>query len=126
MGSGLMSPSHIALVLLVALLVLGPKRLPEVGRSLGNGLRGFRDAIGGDDHEGGIGGSLRDVFNEPSREHEAVEASSPAPISSASSSPSSDRYPLVGKDPHIAAAHGRETSPAHPAAEAAQPPPASS
>ncbi|MEI2700892.1 MAG: twin-arginine translocase TatA/TatE family subunit [Baekduia sp.] len=33
------------LVLVVALLVLGPKRLPEAGRSLGNGLREFKDSV---------------------------------------------------------------------------------
>ena len=34
---------------MIALLVLGPKRLPEVGRSLGRGLRDFRSAMSGDD-----------------------------------------------------------------------------
>lgn len=45
---------HIAIFLLIVLLVLGPKRLPEVGRSLGRGLREFKDSIGGvrDDFEG--------------------------------------------------------------------------
>jgi sec-independent protein translocase protein TatA len=40
-----LAPTHIALILLVALLVLGPKRLPEVGKSLGKGLRDFREAM---------------------------------------------------------------------------------
>src|ERR1700752_1566974 len=40
-----LAPTHLLLILLVALLVLGPKRLPEVGRSLGKGLRDFRDAM---------------------------------------------------------------------------------
>jgi sec-independent protein translocase protein TatA len=34
-------------VLVIALIVLGPKRLPEVGRSIGNGMREFKDAISG-------------------------------------------------------------------------------
>ena len=34
---------------MVALLVLGPKRLPEVGRSLGKGLRDFKSALGGEE-----------------------------------------------------------------------------
>jgi sec-independent protein translocase protein TatA len=38
-------PMELAIVLVVALLVLGPKRLPEVGRSLGNGIREFRDSL---------------------------------------------------------------------------------
>ena len=39
-------------ILLVALLVFGPKRLPEIGRSLGKGMREFKDSIsGGSDDE---------------------------------------------------------------------------
>ncbi len=41
----LVQPTHLLLILIVALLVLGPKRLPEVGKSLGRGLRDFRDAV---------------------------------------------------------------------------------
>jgi sec-independent protein translocase protein TatA len=47
----ILQPTHLLFVLVVALLVLGPKRLPEVGRSLGRGLRDFRGALSGDDHE---------------------------------------------------------------------------
>jgi sec-independent protein translocase protein TatA len=41
-------PMELAIVLVIALIVLGPKRLPEVGRSLGRGIREFKDSIGGD------------------------------------------------------------------------------
>ncbi len=44
----IMQPTHLLFVLAIALLVLGPKRLPEVGRQLGKGLRDFRAAINGD------------------------------------------------------------------------------
>jgi sec-independent protein translocase protein TatA len=40
-------PMELVLVLAVALLVLGPKKLPEVGRSLGKGMRDFKDALAG-------------------------------------------------------------------------------
>jgi sec-independent protein translocase protein TatA len=40
---------EILILLLVALLVFGPKRLPEMGRSLGRGLREFKDSISGKD-----------------------------------------------------------------------------
>lgn len=46
---GLDNPLHIAFLLFVVLLVFGAKRLPELGRSLGGGMRGFRDALGGVD-----------------------------------------------------------------------------
>jgi sec-independent protein translocase protein TatA len=42
---GLDNPIHIAFVLVLLLLVFGAKRLPELGRSLGEGLRGFKESI---------------------------------------------------------------------------------
>ena len=45
MGSGLVSPWHIAIFVLVVLLVFGPKRLPEMGRSLGKGLRELKGGL---------------------------------------------------------------------------------
>jgi sec-independent protein translocase protein TatA len=47
----ILQPTHLLFVLVIALLVLGPKRLPEVGRSLGKGLRDFRHAMSGEHHE---------------------------------------------------------------------------
>jgi sec-independent protein translocase protein TatA len=41
-------PMERVIVLVIALLVLGPKRLPEVGRSIGKGMREFKDSISGD------------------------------------------------------------------------------
>lgn len=38
---------ELAIVLVIALIVLGPKKLPEVGRSLGKGMREFKDSISG-------------------------------------------------------------------------------
>jgi sec-independent protein translocase protein TatA len=40
-------PMELAIVAVIALLVLGPKRLPSAGRSLGRGIREFRDGISG-------------------------------------------------------------------------------
>jgi sec-independent protein translocase protein TatA len=44
---GLDSPVQLIIVLIIAMVILGPKRLPEVGRSLGTGMREFKDSIGG-------------------------------------------------------------------------------
>ena len=46
---GLDNPLHIAFLLIVLLLVFGAKRLPEIGRSIGSGMREFKDSISGDD-----------------------------------------------------------------------------
>jgi sec-independent protein translocase protein TatA len=40
-------PLELMIVLVIALVILGPKRLPEVGKSIGNGMREFKDAISG-------------------------------------------------------------------------------
>lgn len=38
-------PMELVIVLVIALLILGPKRLPEAGRSLGRGIRGFKETL---------------------------------------------------------------------------------
>jgi sec-independent protein translocase protein TatA len=42
---GIENPVHLLFIALVALLVLGPKRLPELARALGHGIREFRQAV---------------------------------------------------------------------------------
>src|SRR5690349_12127248 len=48
---GWISPWELLILLLVVLLVFGPKRLPEMGRSLGKGLREFKDSISSKDDD---------------------------------------------------------------------------
>jgi sec-independent protein translocase protein TatA len=43
--TGWTSPTHIVVLLLLALLLFGAKRLPEIGRSLGSGMREFKDSV---------------------------------------------------------------------------------
>jgi sec-independent protein translocase protein TatA len=45
---GLDNPTHLAILFIILLLVFGAKRLPELGRSLGAGLRGFKESINPD------------------------------------------------------------------------------
>ena len=45
MIEGLFQPTHLIIILAIALLVLGPKRLPEAGRGLGEAIRGFRSSF---------------------------------------------------------------------------------
>jgi sec-independent protein translocase protein TatA len=72
----ILSPTHLLFILVVALLVLGPKRLPEAGRALGRGIRDFRMAIGGDDQTPGAFPTA--TMNAPSPPMNAMPVS-PAP-----------------------------------------------
>jgi sec-independent protein translocase protein TatA len=45
---GLENPVHLLFIGAVALIVLGPKRLPELARALGHGIREFREAMSGE------------------------------------------------------------------------------
>jgi len=44
-------PLELAIVLIIALVIFGPKRLPELGRSMGRGIREFKASISGNDDE---------------------------------------------------------------------------
>jgi len=62
---------ELAIVLIIALVVFGPKRLPELGRSLGKGIREFRGSVSGESHDAPVS------HDEPSRP-EAIEPPKPA------------------------------------------------
>jgi sec-independent protein translocase protein TatA len=47
MLEGLFQPTHLILILAIALIVFGPRKLPELGQGLGKGIRGFKDALRG-------------------------------------------------------------------------------
>lgn len=48
---GALSPWHIAILLIVLLVVFGAKKLPEMGRGLGSGMREFKKGVGGEPEE---------------------------------------------------------------------------
>ncbi len=45
MFEGLLSPTHLLLILLIAMILLGPRKLPELGKGLGEAIRGFRESM---------------------------------------------------------------------------------
>ncbi len=71
---GLDNPIHILFLLILLLLVFGAKRLPEMGRSLGSGMRGFKDSLNG---------------------MATHEAELPQPVPAAPTAPADNREPTV-------------------------------
>lgn len=49
MFEGMFQPTHLLMILVIALLVFGPKKLPELGKGIGDGLRGFKSAMKGEE-----------------------------------------------------------------------------
>lgn len=49
---GILEPMHLVVILGIALLVFGPKKLPELGKGLGESIRGFKSALTGSASEG--------------------------------------------------------------------------
>ncbi|HET7186274.1 MAG TPA: twin-arginine translocase TatA/TatE family subunit [Terriglobales bacterium] len=45
MFEGLFQPTHLLVILVLCLLIFGPKKLPELGKGLGEGIRGFREGM---------------------------------------------------------------------------------
>jgi sec-independent protein translocase protein TatA len=98
----ILQPTHLLFVLAVALLVLGPKRLPEVGRALGRGLRDFRSAISGEEPPEHVippateetaaaaKSEVQESTGEPSADSEASTAETNEPVGAASSTTPSD------------------------------------
>jgi len=48
MGEGLLQPMHLLVIFFIALLIFGPKKLPELGKEIGNGIRAMREGLRGD------------------------------------------------------------------------------
>lgn len=60
MFEGIFQPMHLLVILFIALMVFGPKKLPELGRGLGDGIRSFKD-------------SIKDKQNAPTAEEDSKE-----------------------------------------------------
>jgi sec-independent protein translocase protein TatA len=81
MVGDILQPTHLLFVLVVALLVLGPKRLPEVGRTLGNGIRDFRSAINGESPESRDEIESQPWHSDPEEKHEFAHQGETTPTS---------------------------------------------
>jgi sec-independent protein translocase protein TatA len=51
MFEGLLQPMHLLVILGIALLIFGPKKLPELGKGLGESIRGFKEALKGEEEK---------------------------------------------------------------------------
>jgi len=69
MGEGLLQPMHLLVIFAIALFVFGPKRLPELGKGLGQAIRGFKDSLKeGEQASAKISGDARENAPPGSRE----------------------------------------------------------
>jgi sec-independent protein translocase protein TatA len=58
MGTGLLQPGHLIIILVIVLIIFGPGKLPELGSSLGKGIREFKRTVGGEDESASAPGAL--------------------------------------------------------------------
>jgi sec-independent protein translocase protein TatA len=81
---GNIGPMELVIVLVIALMVLGPKRLPEVGKSLGRSMREFKGAVSGD----------HDDDDDEVVEHPAIVAAQPADVVPAATAAARETEPV--------------------------------
>ena len=67
MLEGLFQPMHLLVIFGIALLVFGPKKLPELGKGIGEGIRGFKSAMKAEEEKSALASS---VANDLSRKKE--------------------------------------------------------
>ena len=69
---------EIAIVLLIVLVIFGPKRLPQLGRSLGSGMREFKDAVTGNRKDDDDAAELPEAQPQPAERVTTASADEPA------------------------------------------------
>src|SRR5262249_12910667 len=117
MGTGLLQPTHLIFLLILALLLFGAKRLPEIGRSLGVGMREFKDSVTGV-QEATKSDAPRPDFPPPRPTVQSAPAPAPATVPAAAPAPAEAAPPVDAPAPEApaaseapAAAPGQETEP---------------
>jgi sec-independent protein translocase protein TatA len=99
MFGDIIQPTHLLFILVVALLVLGPKRLPEVGRSLGRGIRDFRQGMQGVEAE------ARSVFSDAIDQPASAVPDAAEPAEAPAAAPVAASVPISAPTAtHVAAA----------------------
>ncbi len=94
MVGDILQPTHLLFILVVALLVLGPKRLPEVAKTLGTGLRDFREALSGESHQNRFEQSASQTYV-PAEERFAPPVQVAPPVQAAPAEPAPAPRDLV-------------------------------
>jgi len=95
MFEGLFQPMHLLLILGIALLFFGPKRLPELGKGLGTSIRDFRDAMSGQKPEDKANSQLE----APKTAAGAVGTPLPNPAAQAPTAPAAPAPPSQAAPP---------------------------
>lgn len=68
MFEGLFQPMHLLLIVGIALLVFGPKKLPELGKGIGEGIRGFKSAMKAEDEKASSAANSHPDDQSPAKE----------------------------------------------------------
>jgi sec-independent protein translocase protein TatA len=82
---GLDNPLHIAFLVVILLLVFGAKRLPEIGRSLGSGMREFKDSVTGE--------SKQQALPQTTETHQAAQPPAAQPLAAPAPAPAAAPAP---------------------------------
>jgi sec-independent protein translocase protein TatA len=96
----ILQPTHLLFVLVVALLVLGPKRLPEASRAIGKGIRDFRMAVTGEEPDHGA------ISSPPMP---AGVTAPYAPVATPAPQPSEATFPTFAAEPAVTAPEAADT-----------------
>jgi sec-independent protein translocase protein TatA len=71
MFEGILQPGHLLLILFVALIVFGPKKLPELGKGLGEAIRGFKKSLNEDDRSAPLAHAPQKSEAEPVKDRQS-------------------------------------------------------
>jgi sec-independent protein translocase protein TatA len=90
---GLDNPLHIAFLVVILLLVFGARRLPEIGRSLGSGMREFKDSVTGESKQPALPPAVQQQPQQSVAQQQPQQPAQPAAM-----------QPVAAQDPAVAVA----------------------